>query len=256
MPLDIVDKVIILKERFFSRKGSEIRLKDFKISRCKICDGDNLIFQFYKNGIGIIKCEDCFSEFADLTEEEYEKFLSSVSKEVVNEGKAERNERARNIIRLQRCLQYKKRRINKILDFGCGDGSFVETLRELGYEAYGVDLLWAGEKPYIYEDLSELSKYNMTFDLLIMVEVIEHLFNPVKILSEIETMLNDQAVLYLESSFIDSKVARLKGKDWVYIDPPRHITFLSEKSVILLLKDWVDICRLNENVFLATFSKG
>lgn len=256
MPLDIVDKVIILKERFFPRKGSESRLKDFKISRCKICDGDNLIFQFYKNGIGIIKCEDCFSEFADLTEEEYEKFLSSASKEVVNEGKAERNERARNIIRLQRCLQYKKRRINKILDFGCGDGSFVETLRELGYEAYGVDLLWAGEKPYIYEDLSELSKYNMTFDLLIMVEVIEHLFNPVKILSEIETMLNDQAVLYLESSFIDSKVARLKGKDWVYIDPPRHITFLSEKSVILLLKDWVDICRLNENVFLATFSKG
>ena len=29
----------------------------------------------------------------------------------------------------------------KILDFGCGEGNLVKAFRELGYDAYGVDVI-------------------------------------------------------------------------------------------------------------------
>lgn len=44
-----------------------------------------------------------------------------------------------------------------ILDLGCGNGSFVKGLRELGYEAYGVDLYLEETTPFLTRhDIREL----------------------------------------------------------------------------------------------------
>jgi SAM-dependent methyltransferase len=32
----------------------------------------------------------------------------------------------------------------RVLDYGCGDGTVVRMLRDAGYDAYGVDIRWAG----------------------------------------------------------------------------------------------------------------
>lgn len=61
------------------------------------------------------------------------------------------------------------------LDVGCGTGAMVKIARQLGVEAFGVDILPL-EEPYFYQrDLREPCDLGRTFDLVTSVEVAEHI---------------------------------------------------------------------------------
>jgi len=78
----------------------------------------------------------------------------------------------------------------RVLDAGCGDGNFMASLSEAGFEVYGVDLSAGGianaRRRYpnlrffegsVYDDLLSMSGAP-SFDAVVSIEVIEHLYNP------------------------------------------------------------------------------
>ena len=80
--------------------------------------------------------------------------------------------------------------IVRVLDAGCGDGNFTSSLADAGFEMIGIDLGHGGitkaKKRYpqicflhgsLYDDLRSLSKID-SFDAVVSVEVIEHLYSP------------------------------------------------------------------------------
>jgi SAM-dependent methyltransferase len=91
----------------------------------------------------------------------------------------------------------------KVLDWGCGRGRFVLRLRELGFDAYGVDIdpepvknglpLFA-TKGYTNEPLSVIDKNGQTiyedgfFDFVMTDNVLEHVSDLNKVMAEINRL--------------------------------------------------------------------
>ena len=71
----------------------------------------------------------------------------------------------------------KDNRPGKILDFGCGDGSYVRFLRDNNIDAFGLDRndKLIGHHYYIHQDLTENITDNMKADYVQSFEVGEHI---------------------------------------------------------------------------------
>lgn len=77
-----------------------------------------------------------------------------------------------------------------VLDAGCGDGNFAESIAQAGYEVYGLDLSETGiavarsrgigtfSRSSVYEDLATPFDDVDAYDVILSVEVIEHLYAP------------------------------------------------------------------------------
>lgn len=93
----------------------------------------------------------------------------------------------------------------RLLDFGCGDGGFVGLAAEFGFEAHGVDFSASRRRRAEARGLAlvpDLDHWNRNrlgqVDAVTMIEVLEHLVDPVAALREVATVLEPGGVLLIE----------------------------------------------------------
>lgn len=80
--------------------------------------------------------------------------------------------------------------IMTVLDAGCGDGNFAASMAEAGYQVFGLDMSDSGieiasdrgiglfRRASLYDDLTAPFAGVSSFDAIVIVEVIEHLYSP------------------------------------------------------------------------------
>lgn len=100
--------------------------------------------------------------------------------------------------------QKAKRSEIRLLDFGCGEGEFVEAASSLGFEAVGFDI-----DPFAIEEAqlrgvrgtSDFSKIgpSKSFDAITLFHVVEHLYEPERELARIRGLLSDNGSLFVET---------------------------------------------------------
>ena len=99
----------------------------------------------------------------------------------------------------------------KILDVGCGGGIICEPLARLGAKVTGIDFAPNNIEAakihskknklkinYIYKDI-EKSKLDEKFDIILMFEVLEHLDNWKKTISNIKENLNKKGIVIIST---------------------------------------------------------
>jgi 2-polyprenyl-3-methyl-5-hydroxy-6-metoxy-1,4-benzoquinol methylase len=104
----------------------------------------------------------------------------------------------------------------KVLDLGCGDGKTGKTLMDRGYVVESCDM--DGDRfefhnviPFKKGNLNNQLPYNdKTFDCVILMEVIEHIYNPDFVISEISRVLNKGGVIILSTPNILNIGSRLR----------------------------------------------
>ncbi len=92
--------------------------------------------------------------------------------------------------------------ITNILDFGCGNGGFLQLL-DKKIEKYGIDLNvdsinYLNENNIkCYNDLNKIAS-DIKFDCITMFHVLEHLQNPIEILIDLKKFMHKETILIIE----------------------------------------------------------
>lgn len=156
-------------------------------------------------------------------------------------GEQDRNE-THNPERLQRILQFHPN--PKVLDFGCGNGVLVRYLRQNGIIAFGYDkFAKSGEFSFPVEEAGPAN----TYDVVTMIETIEHTAAPYAEVQIIFDILRPGGVLMVETSFTDWMDLQTD----TYINPRiGHSTIFSHAGLdeVMLEKGFEVYGHINRNV--------
>ena len=134
---------------------------------------------------------------------------------------------------------------SKILDFGAGTGDLAWELQQSGFVVEGVEYsntaLASAKSRYGFNFYSTLEELCMSqhskFDLIIGVEVIEHLPRPDKVLDLLGLLLRPGGHLYLTTPNRNSLKARIRKCKWSEALKPVHLVLFNYRSLKKLLQD-------------------
>jgi 2-polyprenyl-3-methyl-5-hydroxy-6-metoxy-1,4-benzoquinol methylase len=127
-----------------------------------------------------------------------------------------------------------------ILDIGCGNGDFVQKIREKGFETYGIDPYPVAVKQTqkkigvenVYQGYtSEIQKINKQFDCITMWHVLEHVDNPIDDLQTINSQLNSNGLYIFEVPNANSFSFTLFKDYYCWNMVPEHINYFTKKSL-------------------------
>jgi len=132
-----------------------------------------------------------------------------------------------------------------LLDIGCGNGSLLQRLSDIGWEVQGIDfdqgaVAYCNSKG-LNVKLGDLliQKFKAeSFDVITLNHVIEHIFNPEEILKECCRIIKPGGMLVIATPNNKSWGYKLFFKHhWYYLDPPRHVMIFNRKNLSTILKD-------------------
>ena len=183
---------------------------------CKICSASTALIKNYKTEKLYSRCKECDYIFMN------KEFYIDETRERLHYDKHDNNFACLGYVEMFETLIAEFVPLNEIenaLDFGCGEGKVLPILLEKkGVSCDVYDLFYFPQK--VYKD----KKY----DLITSTEVIEHLENPLEILQELSSHLNDGAYLLLMTRFHPQDDDRFL--EWFYIRDITHIGFFSLKT--------------------------
>lgn len=126
----------------------------------------------------------------------------------------------------------------KLLDVGCAAGFIMKGFEQSGWDCYGVEpnntMAEYGRKELNLKiQTGSLEDYttDIKFDLVNLIQVVGSLYNPDKSLSIINSLLNKDGLVLVESWNMKSIAARIAGKYWHEYCPPSVITWFSDKTL-------------------------
>ena len=119
------------------------------------------------------------------------------------------------------------------LDYGSGTGGLVRFLRDRRIEAFGFEVGGYADRALrrgIQNLLpSELTERNSSFDIVSLIEVLEHVPDPVSLLQSIRELLRPGGLLFLTTG--NSDPHRSAFASWGYVIPEIHVSYFSPESL-------------------------
>jgi len=129
----------------------------------------------------------------------------------------------------------------RILDIGCGGGSYLYRLKQWGWDAYGVEPSETGARQAlslglnVKQGMLEEARFDAGFfDVIRLSNVVEHLPNPKNSFREIHRILKADGRVYVTVPNTRSLVFRLFRENWYALDVPRHVISYSPKTLEVL----------------------
>lgn len=131
----------------------------------------------------------------------------------------------------------------RLLDVGTAYGFFLAAAAKRGWDAMGVEIApdCAEEArrmtgaPVVAGDFLE-AELEGPFDVITLLDVLEHLRDPVRCLEKARSLLAPDGWLVVETGDIDTPWSRLLGNRWYFLDPPNHLHYFTATGLRLLLQ--------------------
>jgi len=208
---------------------------------CPCCLSKDFQILGEKNGFKILICESCRSLFTDRLPnnsvvENYDFYYGETNLQVPDFVR----KRLKEIID-----EFSKYRLtNRLVDIGFDAGTLLEVASEAGWQCFGVEVNKLAVKQaetkgfdVFYGELHQANYESNYFDVITASEVIEHVFEPIKLLKEIHRILRPGGVFWATTPSAEGISFRLLGIDWTCISPPEHLQIFSEKGMKVMLED-------------------
>lgn len=128
----------------------------------------------------------------------------------------------------------------RLLDVGCAAGGFLLRMERLGWEVVGMEpdpqsrAIAAGRGLLVFSSLDELTNAPPgSFDAITMSHSIEHMHDPVAVLTECRGLLRPGGVLWVATPNASACGHRRFGRWWAPLDSPRHLVLFTPHSLAL-----------------------
>ena len=82
--------------------------------------------------------------------------------------------------------------------------------------------------------MNNSTRSEVPFDIVVMLDVIEHLTNPGQLLSELYSHTRPGSLLVLTTGDFGSIMARAMGKQWRLMTPPQHLWYFTTDAMTRL----------------------
>ena len=129
-------------------------------------------------------------------------------------------------------------RRGRLLDIGCGDGSFLLAARDSGWQVNGTELNPGPARKRGLEvvDNIESIKGEQQFDCITMWHTLEHMRSIPHMLGEAHRLLKHDGCLVIAVPDFGGLQSRMFRAHWLHADVPRHLYHLDAKSLTCALK--------------------
>jgi len=132
----------------------------------------------------------------------------------------------------------------RLLDFGCGNGSFLKRARRVGWDVVGVDLDPKAAEVGLNNGLDVriggmeiLDSSKEKFDVITLSHVIEYVHDPVQLLTNCYKLLKKNGILWIETPNILSTGHQCFRESWRGLEVPRHLALFNFDSLSNALND-------------------
>lgn len=171
-----------------------------------------------EEGYSVVKCKNCNFVFidADFSTRELENFYT---REYFTEAVDYFNEQERTYMAGRYLDEVKKiKKKGKLLEIGCASGFLLKLAQKQGFDSYGVEI--SGDASKFAREKLGLKVKNSTLenarfkprssDVVILINVLEHLTNPLETLREVNRILKDDGIVMVCVPNLDSANMRLR----------------------------------------------
>lgn len=130
------------------------------------------------------------------------------------------------------------RKNNNIIDVGCGDGYFLDEAKKRGWNVFGTEYMDSKVEFCRQKGINMaqgiLNPGNYTpgfFDVIVSIEVIEHINNATEEIKNFNTILRKGGIVYLTTPHYNSLSRHVFHGKWNVISYPSHLSFYTKKPL-------------------------
>jgi 2-polyprenyl-3-methyl-5-hydroxy-6-metoxy-1,4-benzoquinol methylase len=215
--------------------------------KCTICGSENIVVAFLKNQYSILHCKNCDHLFTDLTLSPSEVDVVYSDSYFTAGGNGYDDYTLEKEMLIKRGEYYADKLSKfmipgKVLDIGAAAGFILKGFENKGWIGTGVEpnksMVEYGKNVVgvnIKKGTFECVKLDEKFDLIILIQVVAHLYHPNSAIQKIFTNLNPGGYLLIETWNKDSFSAKILGKNWHEISPPSTLNFFSKRTLKYLI---------------------
>ncbi len=215
---------------------------------CPLCGTSNFHTLFVKCGFPHLKCNVCGLTYVNpiLNEAESMKLCrSEVSYVDVLKSRYQvkmQTLEARYILDILRPYFKSENKIS-VCDIGCGTGILLDEAKKKGYYAFAIEPNTRHhksleDKGIEYRGVFFPLKHDLgrEFDCVFLLQVLEHMRNPLEVLLEAKKVLKKSGLIYIATPNIDALVNRLMHKNAATFGGHTHIQFFNLRTLSMLLE--------------------
>lgn len=132
-----------------------------------------------------------------------------------------------------------------MLDIGCSTGFFIEAAKARGYDVRGIEFAAAAiehasssvRDKIVQGDVHQvLGQWQPHVDWISAFDIIEHMHDPVKFITDIKSILKPGGFLVMSSPDSGHFLRRLMGASWPMLQPFQHTVLFSRRAMTEMLE--------------------
>ncbi len=216
--------------------------------RCPVCDKDDFLILFSKEGGRYVKCLNCSMVylnpvFTDEALKDYYQQNHSVQAQIVeNSDPFYENLYNQGLDSIEKVSSSAN-----ILDIGCSSGVFLDQAKKRKWETHGIELNiqefdMAQKKGHgVCNALLENLKFDIKFNAITLWDVFEHIKDGEFYLNMMKKQLSENGVIFLQIPSSDSLAARILQKKCNMFDGLEHVNLYGVDTI----KRLANKCGLN-----------